>query len=122
MNKETQALEKTPLILSLFISILVLLLHFAYLFTDFQQVFVVKSMQFFIKTGLFEYHFKPHLFALLMGGLYAIGVKSIKSERITSERVLFCLCFGGLLFFGAYFTLVLPDACLLYTSPSPRDS
>lgn len=108
MNKETHAIEKTPLILSLFIGLLILLLHFAYLFTDFQHPIIRKMMLTFSQMGLFSFHFKAHLWALLMGSLYAFGIKTPPSEDLTWKHVLCYFSFGIALFLGSFFTLALP--------------
>jgi len=106
MNSEKQAIEKTPLILSLFTSIIVLILHFAYLLLptyDFQVPYILKAFQIIINTGLFDAFYYPHVLALILGTLYAMGVKSLKSEHISLAQTIPFLFLGMILYAGSIF-------------------
>ena len=130
MNSEKQAIEKTPLILSLFTSILVLVLHFIYLLLPIYEIqipYLLEAFQVIINTGLFDAFYYPHILALILGTLYAMGVKSLKAEHISLARTIPFLFWGIIIYIGAVFFFPLfssfkhPYTCLLYTSPSPRD-
>lgn len=117
MNKEKQAIEKTPLILSLFASIIILVLHFAYLYVsvyDFQFQFLTKAFQVIIDTGLFDTFYYPHLLALSLGLLYAMGVKSLKSENISFAKTILFLLIGFLLYFGSIICFFIFNTAYLY--------
>ncbi len=107
-NKETQAIEKTPLILSLFASIIILLLHVLFLFYPSDHPIYTQIMQVIIGTGLFSSFFKPQLLALVFGLFYALGVKSIYKESIKIRPAVFLLIAGLGLYFGSYICLKIP--------------
>ena len=82
-------------------------------------------------AGLFSNILWTKLFAVLFLALSCLGTKGVKEQKITWRRIILCGVSGLLLFFGNWWLLALPlslpadtvlyIACLLYTSPSPRD-
>jgi len=106
-NKETSAIEKTPAILALFISVLILMLHIVFQFANIHHPFFLKLMDAVSNTGLFNFYYYPHIIALIFALLYVMSNKSIKSEHATKGRAVIFIVFGLLLFFGAYFIFLL---------------
>jgi len=102
-------MEKPSLLLSLLFSVFILLLHGVYQFADFEHPLFMKLWLLVINTGLFEFFYKPHLLALVFAAIYALGTKGMKSESVTFTSTFFLLLFGLMLYFGAYFALILPN-------------
>ena len=107
-------METAPLMVSLLFSVLLLLLHLVYQFGTIQNEYFVKAMRAIVDTGLFSFFYKPHLLALAFAGIYAFGIRGMKSESISSSSTLLHLVFGNMLYFGAYFTLLLPIDVAMY--------
>ncbi len=106
---ENNTMEKPGLLLALLFSVLILILHGVYQFGEFDHPIFLKLWGMVINTGLFAFFFKPHLLALVFAMIYAIGIKGMKSDRVTIGRTFFFLILGLGLYFGAFFALILPD-------------
>jgi len=109
------SMENPAVVISLLFSVLILLLHGVYQFTDFQYPFFIKLWTIVIDTGLFEYFHKPHLLSLVFALIYALGTKGMKSEGITIGSTLAFLILGLGLYFGAFLALALPDKLGMYS-------
>ena len=107
-------MESPTVVISLLFSVLILLLHGVYQFTNFQHPFFIRLWTVVIDTGLFAFFHKPHLLSLVFAFIYALGTKGMKSERVSIGGTLTFLILGLGLFFGAFFALLLPEKLGMY--------
>ena len=111
---QNDSMETAPLMACLLFSISLLLLHLVYQFGTSQNEYFVKALQAIVDTGLFSFFYKPHLLALAFAGIYAFGIRGMKSESISSSSTVLYLVGGITFYFGAYFALFLPVTVAMY--------
>ena len=58
-------------------------------------------MQVLIKTKLFDWFWTAPILALLLGLIYTLGVRPVKTEQVSFKSILPTLIVGGVLYFGA---------------------
>ena len=107
-------METAPLLASLLLSVMILMLHLVYQFSSISNEYFLMGMEAIINTGLFAFFHKPHLLAIAFAAIYAFGIRGMKSEYISWGQTLGLIIIGTVLYFGAYFSLVLPGTLGMY--------
>jgi len=115
MKVRNDSMETAPLLASLLFSVLILLLHLVYQFSTINNEYFLIGMEAIINTGLFAFFHKPHLLAIAFAAIYAFGIRGMKSEHISWKQTLGLIITGTILYFGSYFSLILPDTIGMYS-------